>query len=59
MTSSRQYRLKPKLEKLLLETKVKNKLPTFADAGEHIAEYLNGIKGKKKVKERIIREIEF
>jgi hypothetical protein len=48
-----------KLRKLLADTKQKNGLKSLGEAGERVADYLNGIDKKKTLREKIIREIEF
>jgi len=59
MPSNKLMRVGKKLERLLIDVKSRNNLKSLADAGERMADYLNGIDKKKKMKEKIIREIQF
>ncbi|MEX0595281.1 MAG: hypothetical protein WD512_02195 [Candidatus Paceibacterota bacterium] len=59
MKKTKHIRIGVKLEKTLIDAKERNSLKSLAEAGERMADFFQGIKKKKKIKERIIREIEF
>jgi len=52
-------RVGKKMRKILNETKSKNNLGSITEAGETLADIFSGLQRKKKIKEKIIRELEF
>jgi len=56
---SRLARIGPKLDNLIKQTKNKNSLSSYVEAGERMADFLSDAKNKTKNKMKIIREIEF
>ena len=52
-------RIGANMQNLLKEIKQKNNFKSFKESGEYLASYIKNLRKKRKLSQKIIREIEF